>query len=124
MADERISVRLPDGMREVIRAARGTIGESEWIISALRGSLAAEPAAPVPAERSGIRLAGAAPSPGVTCSHSGCWQRNTARYGDPDDCGGLILCPAHAADAVGERYTRPHSPLPAAARNVHAGAEA
>ena len=58
------------------------------------------------------KLAGGIPADGLACSHPACWQRDTARYGDITDNGGLILCTAHAHDAVGVRYMRPAAPLP------------
>lgn len=64
------------------------------------------------------KLAGGIPSPGVACVHPGCWQRDTARYGDITDNGGLVLCTAHAADATGAVYQRPSVPLPERAKGA------
>ena len=98
---EVVSARLSEDLLDRLDIARGEASRGAWLTALATRDLTAA------ARPAGAKLAGGIPCPGVACSHSGCCQRDTARYGDPDDFGGLILCPSHAADAVGERYVRP-----------------
>ncbi len=115
MGAQMVHLRLPDEMLTAIDGARGETTRTAWLLDAADLALAAAgpaaggPARPALAEGSGT-LAGGIPCPGVPCSHPGCWFRDTARYGDSDDFGGLILCPAHAADATGRKHKRPVTP--------------
>jgi hypothetical protein len=138
-ADDRISVRLPDGMRETMRQARGEVSESEFVTAAITAALddagpdqlvdiGLMPGLPVTSE---IQPGGIA-SPGVACSWPECWARDTRRYGatdpgeltrggyrecprDAEKCG-LALCPAHAARLDGFRFVRPREVPRSAAR--------
>jgi hypothetical protein len=102
--------RFPAGTLAAVDEACGAEGRAGFILAAVSRALAPD-AAGGPLRGGSGRLSGGVPCNGVACSHSGCWQRDTARYGDPLDHGGLILCTAHASDAVGVKYRRPESPL-------------
>jgi hypothetical protein len=104
-------VRIPADALARVDDIRGEASRSAWVLGVIMSALTdGEPAAA--AATGPLSLAGGIPSPGAVRIHAGCWQRDTARYGDPDDHGGLTLCLAHAHDAVGLKYTRPRKPLP------------
>lgn len=141
VADDRISVRLPDGMREAMRGARGETAEAEYVVQALRAALGtmAEPGGWHAPGAGAVSLPvthevppGGIGSAGVACAWSACWARDTRRYGvtdpaelrrgdyavrprDEESCG-IPLCPAHAARLAGFRFVSPHLPPRSSAR--------
>lgn len=114
-ADDRITIRLPAGMRERIRQARGDLAESEFVVTAITSLLEdagpddfpSSPPGPVAA-----RPAAGVPSPGVLCMGPGCLQRDTSRYG----LRRMPLCPACAAALTGQMYRKPQPVIPPAWR--------
>lgn len=108
-ADDRITIRLPAGLRERIRQARGDLAESEFVVTAITALLDDVGPGDYPAE---LFLAAGVPSPGVLCMGPGCLQRDASRYG----LRSLPLCPACAAALTGTEYRKPQPVIPPAWR--------
>jgi len=97
-------VMVPEGTLAAVDEACGAEGRAGFILAAVARAL--EPSARA-VRGPGGRLAGGTACGGVACGYPGCWLRDTARYGDPLDHGGLVLCAAHAHAVAGAPYQRP-----------------
>jgi hypothetical protein len=108
---EVVSARMGADLLGRLDEVLGGQTRGAWLLSVAEAALTVvQPPAALGVDP--LPLAGGIPSLGAVCMHAGCWLRDTSRYGDPDDHGGLTLCLRHAHDAVGSEYTRPRKPLP------------